>query len=347
MDSNNSDTRNINTEGGNYNEKIEGDYYDNRTFKDCTFHIADVAEKVESKITTSKDKSTVSISPSTPLTKPKIKTFQFKVAKLRIEKSGFLRKTEQLIPSYHRKEAKYYIEDFGDGVALEMLYIPRGKFLMGSSESDKHFHKSETPQHEVNIDPFYIGNYPVTQKQWKAIANLPQVNQPLDPEPSKFKGNYHPVEQVSWNDAMEFCERLSVKTKREYRLPSEAQWEYVCRARTQTLFHFGDVISPKFANYGGRQTTQVGSFNIANAFGIHDMHGNVSEWCADHWHANYKKAPINGEPWLRKTDNQLHVTRGGSHGSLFKGCRCAYRTKESKDKKSVYIGFRVICLSFS
>ncbi|MFM6603662.1 MAG: formylglycine-generating enzyme family protein, partial [Dolichospermum sp.] len=179
---------------------------------------------------------------------------------------------------------------------LEMIAIPGGTFVMGSLEGEEESRSEEKPQHQVTIKPFLMGEYPITQAQWRAVAELPQVNQKLQPNPSRFKRANRPVEQVSWHDAIEFCARLSNHTKKPYRLPSEAQWEYACRAGTTTPFHFGETITTDLANYCGdyaygrgqkgayrEETTEVGNFP-PNAFGLHDMHGNVWEWCQDDWH---------------------------------------------------------------
>ncbi|MFM5888034.1 MAG: formylglycine-generating enzyme family protein, partial [Dolichospermum sp.] len=219
----------------------------------------------------------------------------------------------------------------------------------------------EIPQHEVTIKPFSMGKYPITQAQWQAVAALPQVNQELKPNPSRFKGANRPVESVSWHDAVEFCARLSNYTKRPYRLPSEAEWEYACRAGTTTPFHFGDTITTELANYDGNytygdgpkgvyrgETTEVGSFKIANEFGLYDMHGNVWEWCQDDWHNNYEGAPTDGSAWISnnaKSDKLLlGLLRGGSciHNPDY--CRSAYRfyVVAGFDYDNYY-GFRVVC----
>ncbi|NEO21280.1 MAG: formylglycine-generating enzyme family protein, partial [Moorea sp. SIO4A5] len=124
-----------------------------------------------------------------------------------------------------------------------MVAIPEGSFIMGSPETEEGHTNDESPQHRVTVTSFFMGKYPVTQAQWQAVAALPQVNRELEPDPSHFKGKNRPVEQVSWYDAVEFCERLSQYTKRPYRLPSEAEWEYACRAGTTTPFHFGETIT--------------------------------------------------------------------------------------------------------
>ena len=215
-----------------------------------------------------------------------------------------------------QKTAKYYVEDLGNGIGLEMVLIPGGSFMMGSPEDELERSNSESPQHLVNINQFCMGKYPVTQAQWKAVAALPQVNRKLNLERWQFKGDERPVEQVSWYDAVEFCDRLSSHTKRPYNLPSEAEWEYACRAGTTTPFHFGETITSELANYHATETygagvkgtyrgetTVVGSFEVANAFGLYDMHGNVLEWCLDDRHDNYEGAPTDGSAWLYNNEN--------------------------------------------
>jgi formylglycine-generating enzyme required for sulfatase activity len=251
--------------------------------------------------------------------------------------------------------AQYFVEDLGDGVELEMVLIPGGTFLMGSPEDELEHHESESPQHEVTIKPFCMGKYPVTQEQWKAVASLPQVNRELDAEPSEFKGENRPVEEVSWHDAVEFCARLSSHTKRPYRLPSEAEWEYACRAGTTTPFHFGETITSELANYNANytygagvkgvyreETTPVGSFGVANAFGLYDMHGLVWEWCADYWHENYQGAPTDGSAWLHINDN-YYMLRGGSWINEPEFCRSAYRDHYGTGDGFNNAGFRVVC----
>jgi formylglycine-generating enzyme required for sulfatase activity/uncharacterized protein with von Willebrand factor type A (vWA) domain len=253
-----------------------------------------------------------------------------------------------------QRQAQYFIENLPDGVTLEMVAIPGGAFLMGSPESEKESLDSERPQHEVTVQPFFMGKYPVTQAQWRAVANLPQINRELDPDPSRFKGDERPVEKISWYEAVEFCDRLSKYVGKKYRLPSEAEWEYACRAGTTTPFHFGETITPELANYNGnytycsgstgeyrKQTTPVGRFQIANAFGLFDMHGNVWEWCADCWHRNYEGAPSESIVWKSDNDNQ-HMLRGGSWLHIPGHCRSAYRYYVGPDLRYVYLGVRVV-----
>jgi formylglycine-generating enzyme required for sulfatase activity len=273
----------------------------------------------------------------------------------------------KLVINTTQKTAQYYIEDLGNEIRLEMVLIPGGDFLMGSPEDELERQESESPQHLVNIKPFCMGKYPVTQAQWQAVAALEQVSRELDPEPSNFKGKKLPVEQVSWYDAVEFCDRLTAHTKRQYRLPSEAEWEYGCRAGTTTPFHFGETITTDLANYRGtdnekykrsgsyglgpkgiyrEKTTVVGTFDVANAFGLYDMHGNVWEWCADHWHENYEGATTDGSAWIdpaNDNDNRSRLLRGGSWNNNPDNCRSASRNNNNPDNRNNNIGFRVVC----
>ena len=260
-------------------------------------------------------------------------------------------------------QAKYFTEHLGNGVTLEMVAIPSGKFMMGAPKEEKSSRDDERPQRQVTVQPFFIGRFQVTQSQWKAIskrsasrrANLAKVESDLNPDPSRFKGDNRPVEKVSWDDAVEFCKRLSRETGREYRLPSEAEWEYACRAGTTTPFHFGETITTDLANYDGNytyasepkgekrgSTTDVGIFP-PNAFGLYDMHGNLWEWCADHWHKNYEGAPTDGSAWLSDNENQFRLLRGGSWDDCPSFCRSAYRYYYYRVNRIVNIGFRVVC----
>ncbi|MEB3826999.1 bifunctional serine/threonine-protein kinase/formylglycine-generating enzyme family protein, partial [Phormidium sp. CCY1219] len=214
-----------------------------------------------------------------------------------------------------QREAEYFTEDLGQGIGLEMVRIPAGTFRMGSPETESGRDKNESPQHRVKVPEFFIGKYPVIQAQWQAV---------MGNNPSYFIGENLPVENVSWHDAVEFCERVSQKTGRVYRLPREAEWEYACRAGTTTPFHFGATMTPELANYNGnypyakeeqgeyrKKTTPVGSFP-PNAFGLYDMHGNVWEWCQDVWHDNYNGAPSDGSAWDWGGDSGYRMRRGGS-----------------------------------
>ena len=267
----------------------------------------------------------------------------------------------KIVIQKYERTAQCFVEDLGKGIKLKMMLIPGGTFIMGSPKEEEDSYDDEHPQHQVTIKPFFIGRYQVTQAQWQAVAAMPKVNRELDPDPSNFKGVNRPVEQVSWHEAVEFCSRLSQHTGRNYRLPSEAEWEYACRAGTTTPFHFGKTITTDLANYDGnytygdgvkgvyrKETTEVGNFGVANNFGLYDMHGNVWEWCLDDWHSNYEDAPTNGSAWFSSDEKLINKTgqavlRGGSWVNDPKDCRSAYRYDDSRDVRSNYIGFRVVC----
>jgi formylglycine-generating enzyme required for sulfatase activity/tRNA A-37 threonylcarbamoyl transferase component Bud32 len=253
--------------------------------------------------------------------------------------------------SCNRQSANFFAEDLSNGIILDMVSILGGSFLMGSLyDTDD----TEYPQHQVTIKSFLMSKFPITQAQWQAVAALPQIKVTLNPNPSRFKGADRPVEAVSWYDAQEFCARLSQKTGHKYRLPSEAEWEYACRAGTATPFHFGETITTDLANYKGietyafapkgsfrQKTTPVNSFP-PNAFGLYDMHGNVYEWCQDYWHKNYQGAPTDGSAWLTAGNQSFRVLRGGcwlyAPGFSRSGCRGS----GVPNYRSNYIGFRVV-----
>lgn len=250
--------------------------------------------------------------------------------------------------------AKYFAEDLGNDVALDMIEIQGGTFTMGSPENEKSRRASTNwIQHQVTVSNFYIGKFQITQAQWQQVAALPTIDRELASDPSEFKGQGLPVENVSWYDAVEFCQRLSQVTGKEYRLPSEAQWEYACRAKTTTPFHVGAAITTDYANYNGKytylneskgeyrqKTTPVGKF-YPNAFGLYDMHGNVWEWCEDAWHDNYEGAPQDGKSWLSPINN-INILRGGSWGSRPGFCRSAHRDPFIAENFENFIGFRCV-----
>ncbi len=241
-------------------------------------------------------------------------------------------------------EANFFTENLDNGITLEMVEIAGGKFLMGSPELEEKRELNESPQHTVTIQPFSMGKFVVTQEQYQAV---------MGNNPSGFKGAKLPVERVNWHDATEFCTKLTQKTGRTYRLPSEAEWEYACRAGTNTPSHFGKTITPALANYNGSynyafepkgvyrgKTTDVRSFS-PNDFGLHDMHGNVWEWCQDNYHSTYDQAPNDGNPWLNSNENQ-RMLRGGSWTSNPRECRSAYRNRIDPDYRNDDVGFRVV-----
>ena len=262
-------------------------------------------------------------------------------------------------------EAQEYIEDLGNGLNLRMVAIRGGTFLMGQTEAEKiqllkeygeqnyqTYLDEELPRHEVTIPDFFMGIFTVTQAQYQAL---------MGENPSTFRGEDRPVETVSWDESVAFCDRLSTQTGRNYRLPTEAEWEYACRAGTTTPFAFGDMITPELANYDWkssyngsptrssdpRETQPVGSYP-ANAWGLYDMHGNVWEWCLDHWHSNYADKPEElkqdgSTAWLSSDESKNRLLRGGSWYSNAKSCRSAYRAHNAPDIRYGSYGFRVVC----
>jgi formylglycine-generating enzyme required for sulfatase activity len=247
--------------------------------------------------------------------------------------------------SRRKSFARFFPEDLGHGIIMEMVYIPGGTFTMGSPDKEEDRSSDESPQHLVTLPTFYAGKYPITQAQWEAV---------IGNNPSHFKGEKRPVETVYWYEAVEFCDQLSETTGKTYRLLSEAEWEYACRAGTTTPFHFGETITPELVNYDGhtsyanapkglhrQETTDVGSFP-PNAFGLYDMHGNVWEWCSDKWHDNYNGAPTDGSSW--EPGNNYRLERGGSFYVYPRYCRSAYRSN-NEPFGTCTTGFRVACVA--
>ncbi|MBK6796333.1 MAG: formylglycine-generating enzyme family protein [Acidobacteria bacterium] len=235
-----------------------------------------------------------------------------------------------VIKNPSQKPPENYIETLPGGVKLEMVAIPGGEFMMGSNTFE-----DLQPIHKVTLKPFYMGKYQVTQKQWEAV---------MGNNPSSSKGDDLPVETVSWDDAKEFCKKLSEKTGREYRLPSESEWEYAARAGSKGEYCFGDDKSllPEYAwfdaNSGG-QTHPVGQ-KKPNAWGLYDVHGNVWEWCEDLWHDNYKGAPDDGSAWVM--DGNYRILRGGSWSGDHDVARAVFRDGIGPDGRGGYLGFRVV-----
>jgi len=240
--------------------------------------------------------------------------------------------------------AHYFPEDLGNEVVLEMVYIPGGTFMMGSPATELCRSDKESPQHQVTVPAFYAGKYAITQAQYQAV---------MGNNPSYFRGEKRPVDNVNWNEAVEFCRKLSEKTGKIYRLLSEAEWEYACRAGTTTPFYFGDTITPDLVNYNGnfpfgrapkgryrQQTINVGSFP-PNPFGLYDMHGQLCEWCSDKWHINYDGVPTDGSSWETGTDNYYRVRRGGSWRTAAVHCRAGNRSCRAAGLSCRHWGFRV------
>jgi formylglycine-generating enzyme required for sulfatase activity len=224
-----------------------------------------------------------------------------------------------------------------------MVGLPAGQFLMGSPDSDPDARDNEKPQHQVKVNSFAIGKYPVTQAQYEAVMGT---------NPSRFQNNpQNPVERVSWNDAQAFCQKLSRITGKTYRLPTEAEWEYACRAGTTTRYYFGDDANQlgDYAWYyrNSQGTTHPVGQKKPNAWGLYDMSGNVWEWCEDNWHDNYIGAPNDGTAWIDNDNRSQYrkCLRGGSWDDLPNSCRSANRDWYLPGYRNYYIGFRVACVS--
>jgi formylglycine-generating enzyme required for sulfatase activity/HEAT repeat protein len=265
------------------------------------------------------------------------------------------------------KPIRVWQESLPENLILNLVEIPAGEFLMGSpaDEEGRNVYSRSFPetegldlemQHRVQVSAFSMSQFPITQAQWRAIATQPAINRPLNPDPANFKGQDRPVETVSWYDAVEFCDRLSKLTGKSYRLPSEAEWEYACRAGTLTPFHFGETLNPAIANYDGNYTygpgevgeyrnatTEVGSFGVVNHFGLAEMHGNVWEWCLDPWHPSYEHAPTDGTAWGSEGDDRYRLLRGGSWYNIPVNCRSAIRYRDDPGILNDNNGFRVVC----
>ena len=249
-----------------------------------------------------------------------------------------------------------------NSIGMKLVLIPPGEFMMGSPESEKNRHSDEGPQHLVRITrPFYFGMHQVTQEEYERVMGT---------NPSYFSAGgggrdrvsgmdtrRFPVERVSWNDAVEFCRRLSAlpaecSASRKYRLPTEAEWEYACRAGTTTAFHFGSVLNGRQANCDGnnpygtsekgpylRRTTTVGSYS-GNGFGLYDMHGNVWDWCADWFdEKHYANSPVDDPPG--PASGSSRVLRGGSWDDYARHCRSAFRDRCAPDIRLNRLGFRL------
>jgi formylglycine-generating enzyme required for sulfatase activity len=309
------------------------------------------------------------------LSKPPLRTIAFEVAT--VDSKGVRNPPEKY-------KAVVFTEVLGSAAGLDMVSIPGGSFTMGSPVDEPQRKGNEGPQHHVTLAPFFIGASPVTQAQWSAVVLVhpDQFHRNLDPNTSFFKGIDLPVESITWHQAEEFCLRLTAITGRAYRLPSEAEWEYSCRAGSTGPFHFGPTITPELANYCGTggavcgesdgksvasdvyggesyksgaygegptgvfrgKTTPPGTFP-PNRFGLNDMHGNVWEYCLDMVSANYADVPVDGSANLSGPADSQRVLRGGSWSHNPAICRSAYRDSIAPDFSGWQgrIGVRVVC----
>lgn len=262
--------------------------------------------------------------------------------------------------------ARRRYEDLGGGLRLALIALPGGTFRMGSPPGQGF--PDEHPQHTVSLAPFWLGQYPVTQAQWAAVMDRGKA--------FRGPGADHPANNISWDEAMAFCRRLSALTGRPYTLPGEAQWEYACRGPGTLLppappgdkssvsstdpdgeppFGFGGTLTSDLANYVGEVTyggepagvyrhgpIAVGSFP-PNGFGLHDLHGQVWEWCTDAWHGGYDGAPADGRAWEAGGEAGYRVARGGSWHDGPDLCRSAARLRLAAAEGEDYVGFRAAC----
>ena len=280
--------------------------------------------------------------------------------------------------------ASMFTEALTSDVGINMVAIPSGTFLMGSPMYEPERRPNEGPRRQVTVSSFFIGASPVTQAQWTAVVTKrpDKTSYDLQPFPSFFRGDHLPVESVTWNEADEFCRRLSEIAGRDYRLPSEAEWEYACRAGTTGPFNVGPTLTTELANYCGAggaicgdnngrsiasdvydgvtygsgaydqgptgkfrgTTTPSGTFP-PNRFGVYDMHGNVWEYCLDRASTNYADSPTDGSANL-STPGGERVLRGGSWSHNPAICRSAYRDFIAPDNPGWQgrIGVRVVCV---
>jgi len=309
------------------------------------------------------------------LTRPALRTISFDAA------TAGERGARKAAEKY---SAVVFTETLGLSAGLDMVSIPAGSFVMGSPEDEPERQPDEGPQHRVTLASFFVGRSPVTQAQWTAVVltHPERINRDLDPKPSFFRGIDLPVESITWNEAEEFCVRLAAITGRDYRLPSEAEWEYACRAGTMMPFNFGPTITSELANYcgtggavcgdsGGKSiatdvyadvkytsgaygqgpvgifrgmTTRPGTF-LPDRFGLYDMHGNVWEYCLDQATDSYADVPSDGTAYLSGASDAWRILRGGSWSHNPAMCRSAFR--DSLDPSSSgwqgRIGLRIVC----
>jgi formylglycine-generating enzyme required for sulfatase activity len=282
---------------------------------------------------------------------PSLSQFSFETAIVTVNRNAINKLTQnQLQISTRQKTGRIYIENLGNiqgkPIGLEMVFIPAGRFQIGSPINELEHSEEESPRHIVNIPPFFMSRFPITQRQWKIL---------MDNNPAIFIGNSdRPVETVTWDDTQLFCQKLAERTGRPYRLPSESEWEYACRAGTLTAFGFGETIAANLANYNSASpykyspqgvsnssTSEVGTYP-ANGFGLHDMHGNVWEWCADNWHEDYDLLPKDGSAWTQGGDLSCRVIRGGSWRDPAHYCRSAKRSRNATSQGDRATGFRIV-----
>ena len=265
------------------------------------------------------------------------------------------RKAQQTLPSDYDVSSEQPLEPKmitvhlsalpGDAKKLEMVLIEPGSFTMGLAKDELGRSGNDWPLHEVKITrPFYIGKYEVTQAQWESV---------MGNNPSSFSGRpNHPVEKVRWQTCQKFIKKLNALGQGTFRLPTEAEWEYACRAGTRTRFSFGDSLenADKYMWWEGNNepngTKEVG-LKLPNPWGLYDMHGNVQEWCADRWELPRGRGsqidpqgPSSGASFFFVWTNR--VFRGGSFGRSAQDCRSSFRSREQSIDFHYSLGFRLV-----
>jgi formylglycine-generating enzyme required for sulfatase activity len=281
-----------------------------------------------------------------PVSAPSFTLVEFSFPVAQVDCHGKVVSSTTQSARLHRERVGYEV--------FEMVQIPSGKFLMGSPETEYGRRPDEDPQHEVAVPSFFMSKFEVTQAQWRTVASLAQVKTRLEPWPSARRGDKRPVECITWYEAIEFCERLSRETGREYRLPSEAEWEYACRGGLPTAFCYGENISSDLVNHDGTEpylngpqgiraetTIPVGSSLYANGFGLYEVLGNVWEWCQDAYFRTYHGAPTDGSARFGN-EHLPRVIRGGSWRSPPQHCASASRNSFDPHKSDDDIGFRIV-----
>lgn len=227
-------------------------------------------------------------------------------------------------------------------IKIETVTLEGGTFLMGGNRD-----QDTRPKHEVTLSPFAMGKYQVTQAQWREVAALPKIEIDLNPDPSHFKGDTLPVERVNWFECVEFCRRLSAHTGENYRLPTEAEWEYACRAGSTKRYCFGRS-ARQLGDYAWYHKNSDGHTHPvgekkANAFGLYDMHGNVWEWCHDWYDENYYQQSPRENPQGPESGT-YRVLRGGSWSNDQMNARAVYRYYAAPGNRDSHFGFR-LCVS--
>lgn len=230
-------------------------------------------------------------------------------------------------------------ETLSSSVSFDMIFVEGGEFKMGALGNDQDADSDEKPSHAVRISSFYMGKFLVTQDVWEIVSKY---------NPSRFKGHKRPTENISWNDIVKnFLPHLSHRTNRNYRLPTEAEWEFAARGGLLSegyKFAGSDKLKEVgwYADNSDMKTQEVGG-KYANELGLYDMSGNVWEWCEDYWHDNYKGAPKDGSAWIGLSKQGYYrVNRGGGYLYIPKHCRVTYRNCSGLTNRSDYLGFRLV-----